>query len=122
MFLIHLNIHIQIVVDHIYRKGKQYMESRNLEAALLHTNIMMDVNRGLDEIEPLFDDDPVFLEDEDADEFFAMATEFDYLKQAFARWEYKYENDSYVDMLELDKIANYLDVMRCYLESINKPF
>ena len=83
---------------------------------------MMNVNRGLEEIEPMFDDDPVFLKDEDADEYFAMSTEFDYLKEAFARWEYKYEDGSYVDMLELDRIANYLDLIKNYLENVNKLF
>ena len=98
------------------------MESRNLEAALLHANTMMNVNRGFVEVREKLDDDIVFLEDEDADEYYQMTTEFDYIYESFRIVERKYEDGKEINMLDVDMMANYIDIMRSYLESINDSF
>jgi hypothetical protein len=98
------------------------MENKNLDSAILITNIMMNVDRGLREIEPLVIDEPVFLENADADEYIEMATEFDFLKESFRIYEQRYKAGHYVNMMDLDMIANYLDLLKNYFESINKPF
>jgi len=98
------------------------MESRNLEAALLHANTMMNVNRGFVEVREKLDDDIVFLEDEDADEFYQMTTEFDYVYETFRIIERKYEDGKEINMIDVDMMANYIDLMRSYLESISDPF
>jgi len=98
------------------------MESRNLEAALLHANTMMNVNRGFVEVREKLDDDIVFLEDEDADEYYQMTNEFDYIYESFRIVERKYEDGKEINMLDVDMMANYIDIMRSYLESINDSF
>jgi len=98
------------------------MESRNLEAALLHANTMMNVNRGFKEIKEALHDDIVFLEDEDADEYYQMTNEFDCVYESFRIIERKYENGKDINMLDVDMMANYIDLMRSYIESISDPF
>jgi hypothetical protein len=98
------------------------MENNNLESTLLLVNLMMSVDRAFDELELLLEDEPYFIDDEDADEFFEVATEFDYMKEAFTIWRNRYVKDHYVDLLEIDTIANNLDFIRHYIESINKLF
>jgi hypothetical protein len=98
------------------------MENNNLESTLLLVNLMMSVDRAFDELELLLEDEPYFIDDKDADEFFEVATEFDYMKEAFTIWRNRYVKDHYVDLLEIDTIANNLDFIRHYIESINKLF
>ena len=105
------------------------MESKNLDIAIMSIqnamllcNTMMNVNRGLEEIKLLFEDEPAFLEDEDVDEFNVMATEFDYLTELFRVWEQRYTRGWFIDMMELDKIANHLDLIRHYFENINNLY
>lgn len=98
------------------------METKNLESILLFVNTMMNVDRGFREIEPLLKDEPCFLNDEDVDDFFEVVSEFEYMKDAFHIWEREYEKNQYVDMVEVDMIANNLDFVRHYIEDINKLF
>ena len=98
------------------------MEIKNIENTLLFVNTMMNVNRGFEEIEPLLEDEPCFLYGEDLDEYFEVATEFDYMKETFRIWEREYEKNQYIDLLEIDTIANNLDFVRYYITSINKLF
>jgi hypothetical protein len=98
------------------------MERANLDAALLYTNLMMNVNRGIDEVSLLIDDEPIFLQEEDADEYFQMATEFDFITESFRVWERRYKKNEYVNFQEVDLIANYLDLFRNYFENVNKLF
>ena len=98
------------------------MEIKNLESILLFVNTMVNVDRGFREIESLFDNEPCFLNDEDADEYIEVTTEFDYMKETFRTWEREYEKNQYVDLREVDMIANNLDFIRYYITSINKLF
>ncbi|MHA1989291.1 MAG: hypothetical protein ACW98D_21945 [Promethearchaeota archaeon] len=113
-----------LLFSYIYTKGIKgiQMENNNLESTLLLVNLMMSVDRAFDELELLLEDEPYFIDDEDADEFFEVATEFDYMKEAFTIWRNRYVKDHYVDLLEIDTIANNLDFIRHYIESINKLF
>lgn len=98
------------------------MERANLDAALLYTNLMMNVDRGLKEIASMIVDEPVFLKEEDSDEYFQMATEFDFIAESFRNWERRYMKNEYVNFQEIDLIANYLDLLKNYFDNINKLF
>ena len=99
------------------------METGNLNTALLIANLMMNVNRGFEELAPqIVDTDYEFLEERDTDDFYDVLIEFDFLYEAFCTIEKKLKLDHNVDMLMVDKIANELDMIRHYIDDINKPF
>ena len=99
------------------------MDYTNLDEALLTTNLMMNVRRAFDEITPQINGSEYsFMEDEDTDDFINIQMEFDFLQETFCRIEAKYEKGYDIDMLTVDYIANDLDLIKHYIESINKPF
>jgi len=99
------------------------MEYTNLDEALLITNLMMNVNRSFEELSPqIMDNEYDFLEERDADDFYDVMIEFDFLQESFRRIEKKYKEGHGIDMLAVDYIANDLDLIRHYIKDINKPF
>ena len=99
------------------------MEYTNLDETLLLTNLMMNVNRGIEELASLImESEYEFMSEEDADEFYSFTIDFDFLHESFRRVESKYKDDKIIDMLDLDAIANSLDLIRHYLKDINKLF
>jgi hypothetical protein len=99
------------------------MENKNLEEALLIANLMMNVSRGIDELSPqIMESEYDFMSEDDADEFYDVLVEFDFLHESFRRIESKYKEGKIIDMLELDFISHDLDLIRHYLENTDRLF